>query len=159
MLYLTMLQSLLTFLVQLPAFVQMSDPRLSAMATDKYDFLVVGGGTSGLVIANRLSEDPNARILVLEAGEDHLSDPNVLVPGLSLALQGTATDWNFSTTPQVRATNMIGNEVLTQHEGESQGPHHCTASGKSYRWLERHQPASAYSTVQNRYRYLGEFWK
>jgi choline dehydrogenase-like flavoprotein len=71
------------------------------MATDEYDFVIIGGGTSGLVVANRLSEDPNVQVLVLEAGENHLNDPRVMIPALCMSLQGSEADWNFATTPQV----------------------------------------------------------
>ncbi len=71
------------------------------MAIDEYDFVIIGGGKSGLVVANRLSEDPNVQILVLEAGENHLSDPRVMTPGLCMSLHGSEVDWNFATTPQV----------------------------------------------------------
>lgn len=47
------------------------------------DYLVVGGGTSGLVLATRLSDNPNITIGVIEAGQDHAGDPAVTVPGLS----------------------------------------------------------------------------
>ena len=40
------------------------------MASDSLDFIIIGGGTTGLVLAARLSEDPNIRVLVIEAGAD-----------------------------------------------------------------------------------------
>ncbi|KAL4965816.1 GMC family oxidoreductase [Aspergillus stella-maris] len=66
-----------------------------------FDFIIVGGGTSGLVVANRLSEDPNIRVLVLEAGTNRLNDPRIQVPGLAPATyEDPDFDWDFRSTPQ-----------------------------------------------------------
>lgn len=67
-----------------------------------YDYIIVGGGTSGLVIASRLTEDPNVTVLVLEAGSDKLHDSRITTPGLALAMwDNPEFDWQFMTTPQV----------------------------------------------------------
>ncbi|KAI1873534.1 hypothetical protein JX265_005156 [Neoarthrinium moseri] len=71
------------------------------MVAKKYDFVVVGGGTAGLVLANRLSEDSNVSVLVLEAGRDLTSDPRVTTPALFPTLLGTDADWNTVTEPQL----------------------------------------------------------
>ncbi|CAB3246342.1 unnamed protein product [Arctia plantaginis] len=64
---------------------------------DCYDFIVIGGGSAGAVVASRLSENPNWKVLLLEAGQDEnvLSDVPVLFP----VLQTSSIDWQFLTEP------------------------------------------------------------
>ncbi|KAI1204349.1 putative GMC oxidoreductase [Annulohypoxylon truncatum] len=68
----------------------------------EYDYVVVGGGTSGLVVASRLSEDKDVRVLVLEAGANRLTDPKVSIQGLAASLYFDPDyDWCITTEPQV----------------------------------------------------------
>ncbi|XP_071550301.1 glucose dehydrogenase [FAD, quinone] isoform X2 [Panulirus ornatus] len=64
----------------------------------EYDFIIIGAGSAGAVIANRLSEDPTQRVLLLEAGGDEteISD----VPALAGYLQLSKMDWRYKTEPQ-----------------------------------------------------------
>lgn len=67
-----------------------------------FDFIIVGGGTSGLVLANRLTEHPHNSVLVLGAGTDRLEDPKITTPGLLTQLYDEPQyDWSFDTVPQV----------------------------------------------------------
>lgn len=64
---------------------------------DCYDFIIVGAGSGGSVLASRLSENPDWKILLLEAGQDE----NVLadLPMLFPTLQTSSIDWQFLTEP------------------------------------------------------------
>jgi choline dehydrogenase-like flavoprotein len=70
------------------------------MSSEIYDIVIIGGGTSGLVLANRLSEDPKLQIIVLESGKDRSADPNTLTPGAWPLLEHSPENWTFQTVPQ-----------------------------------------------------------
>ncbi|OJD32699.1 glucose oxidase [Diplodia corticola] len=71
----------------------------SPLAARSYDYIVVGGGAGGLVVANRLSET-DASVLVIEAGGSAFDNPNVTAPdGYGLALN-TALDWSYPSVAQ-----------------------------------------------------------
>ena len=73
----------------------------------EFDFIVVGGGTAGLVLASKLTENPDVRVLTVEAGEDQLENQAIAVPALWPSLLGSKLDWAFSSEPQVRREPML----------------------------------------------------
>ncbi|XP_076256270.1 glucose dehydrogenase [FAD, quinone] [Rhynchophorus ferrugineus] len=73
----------------------------SRLMRKEYDFIVVGAGTAGCVVANRLSENPDWTVLLIEAGrpENYLMD----LPLLANYLQFTESNWGYQTEPNGRA--------------------------------------------------------
>lgn len=63
----------------------------------EYDYVIIGGGSAGAVVANRLSENKNCTVLLLEAG----GDENVLteLPITTSLFQNKSLDWGFKTEP------------------------------------------------------------
>lgn len=82
----------------------MASPMTPALfAASGFDYLIAGGGTAGLTLAARLTENPRITVGVIEAGIDRSTDPKVLTPGSAFELfEDPNYDWIFKTTPQVR---------------------------------------------------------
>ena len=67
-----------------------------------YDFLIIGGGTAGLALAARLTENPDVSVGVLEAGKNRLGDFTVDTPAMLTQMLGNPEyDWMMYTVPQV----------------------------------------------------------
>jgi choline dehydrogenase-like flavoprotein len=83
----------------------------------EYDYVIVGGGSAGCVLANRLSEDPTTSVCLLEAGGSH-RNPLVWIPAGVIALMPTRLkNWAFDTTPQ----KALNNRICYQPRGRSLG--------------------------------------
>ncbi|EPS97882.1 hypothetical protein FOMPIDRAFT_142301 [Fomitopsis schrenkii] len=92
---------------------------ISNVANKTFDYVIIGGGTSGLTVAGRLAErSEDSSILVLEAGEANYDDPKVLLGGTFGTTFGDPKyDWAFTTTPQKHSNN----RVMTWNRGKGLG--------------------------------------
>ncbi|KAI5927166.1 hypothetical protein F4810DRAFT_432967 [Camillea tinctor] len=86
--------------------------------SEAFDYIVVGGGTSGLVVAARLSEDADVHVLVIEAGTDQRTNPSLTTPGLiPSAYTHDGFIWPFKSVPQ----EQLKNRHLRQDTGKVLG--------------------------------------
>ena len=67
----------------------------------QFDYVIVGAGPAGCVLANRLSADPACRVVLLEAGGPDRAR-EIRIPAAFTKLLQTGYDWSYRTTPQPR---------------------------------------------------------
>ena len=81
----------------------MGEPR-----SETFDYVIVGAGTAGCVLANRLSEQADVKVCLIEAGPDD-THPFIHIPAAVAAAIGTqALNWRFLTVPQ---PNLAGRRI------------------------------------------------
>ncbi|TFK86510.1 GMC oxidoreductase [Polyporus arcularius HHB13444] len=73
----------------------------SHVSRTTYDYVIVGAGAAGGVLANRLTENRTTKVLLLEAGSSDYNNTNIEIPFLAPVLTGSTFDWNYTTTPQL----------------------------------------------------------
>jgi len=83
---------------------------------NEFDFIIIGAGSAGCVLANRLSADPELRVLLIEAGGPE-TDPLIEAPGKWTSLIGSALDWNYETEP----VPGLGGRTVKWPRGKSYG--------------------------------------
>lgn len=73
----------------------------------EYDFIIVGAGSSGCVMAHRLSQDGRTSVLVIEGGGTNLDQDKIRDPRIYTQNFGTDTDWGYKSTPQKHLNNRV----------------------------------------------------
>lgn len=88
-----------------------------ACATDTFDYVIVGAGTAGNVLANRLSQDPRISVAVIDPGADQRGNPNVTNPIAWINNLGSSVDWAYQSVPQAN----VSDRVITFDAGKGIG--------------------------------------
>ncbi|KAL7931447.1 hypothetical protein V8C35DRAFT_323612 [Trichoderma chlorosporum] len=122
-----------------------------------YDFIIIGGGTAGLALAARLTENLQTRVLVLEAGLSKLDDPKINIPALFTQLyEDPEYDWCFKSTPQPA----LNNRIIAQPRGKVLGGSSAinflmathASAGELQHWEELGNPGWNWESVLRYYR-------
>ncbi|XP_061391343.1 glucose dehydrogenase [FAD, quinone]-like [Musca vetustissima] len=120
---------------------------------DRYDFVVVGAGSAGSVVASRLSENPKWKILVLEAGENPPQESEV--PALSMALRHNRYVYDYYTEPNGRSCRAFKRDQCYWPRGRMLGGSgainammYLRGNRQDYdKWLEMGNPGWGYDDV------------
>ncbi|KAI5651962.1 GMC oxidoreductase domain-containing protein [Phthorimaea operculella] len=86
---------------------------------ETFDFIIVGAGTAGCVVANRLSEIEKWKILLIEAGDDPPIES--AIPGISQSMFRTQYDWTYKTSYDGRTNNANRNGSINWPRGKMLG--------------------------------------
>ncbi|MEL7022780.1 MAG: GMC family oxidoreductase N-terminal domain-containing protein [Pseudomonadota bacterium] len=135
--------------------------RTEQCAESVFDYVIVGGGSAGCAIAARLSEDPDCRVCLLEAGPDD-SNPLFSVPmALSLTVPSRLGNWAFETVPQAGLNGRRGYQPRGKVLGGSSSINAMIAirgHRQDYdRWISEGAEGWGYSDVLPHFRKLETF--
>jgi choline dehydrogenase len=96
--------------------IEANQAALRSALKSSYDYIVIGSGASGSVVARRLAENRNAQVLLLEAGGEDLK-PGILITETWFFNQGTNLDWNFA----AERGPSVNNRSIAQAAGKALG--------------------------------------